>query len=182
MVINLIDGNRRFLGKADKKLLKELAEKGQKPMATVISCSDSRVPVEIIFDQIEPGRLFVIRVAGNIVAEPGVIGSIEYAAEHLKTPYIVVLGHTDCGAVKARLAGVNEGDIGRLIAHIPVKSKEPDQAAQDNVETQVRNVLSIPCVKERRERGDLEVYGMLYDLATGEVSILSTGGAKVSKE
>ena len=173
MVVNLVNGNKSFLRKADKKLLRELSKKGQKPMATIVSCSDSRVPVEIIFDQLEPGKLFVIRVAGNIVAEPGVIGSIEYAVEHLRTPYIVVLGHTECGAIKARLAGVSEGNIGKLISHVNIKNKELRQAAEENVKLQVKNVLELTCVKEHLERGELEIYGMLYDLRTGEISILS---------
>ena len=178
---NLVNGNKSFLKKADRKLLRGLSEKGQKPIATVVSCSDSRVPVEIIFDQLEPGRLFVIRIAGNIVAEPGVIGSIEYAIEHLRTPYIVVLGHTECGAIKARLAGVSEGDIGKLIAHVKIKSKELNQAIKENVRLQVKNVLKITCVKERLEKGELEIYGMLYDLSTGEISILSNSKAKAYK-
>ena len=173
MVVNLVNGNKSFLRKADKKLLRELSKKGQKPIATVVSCSDSRVPVEIIFDQLEPGKLFVIRVAGNIVAEPSVIGSIEYAVEHLRTPYIVVLGHTECGAIKARLTGVSEGNIGKLISHVNIKSKELRQAVEENVKLQVKNVLEITCVKEHLERGELEIYGMLYDLTTGEISILS---------
>lgn len=181
MIENLVDGNKSFLKKADKKLLRELSAKGQKPIATVVACSDSRVPVEVIFDQLEPGRLFVIRVAGNIVAEPGVIGSIEYAIEHLRTPYIVVLGHTECGAVKARLEGVSEGSIGKLISHIDIKSQELNQAVKENIRLQVKNVLGIPCVKERLEKGELEVYGMLYDLSTGEISILTDSKAKVSK-
>jgi len=173
MVVNLVNGNKSFLRKANKKLLRELSKKGQKPIATVVSCSDSRVPVEIIFDQLEPGKLFVIRVAGNIVAEPSVIGSIEYAVEHLRTPYIVVLGHTECGAIKARLAGVSEGNIGKLIGYVNIKSKDLSQAVKENVKLQVKNVLEITCVKERLERGELEIYGMLYDLSTGEISILS---------
>lgn len=181
MVANLFDGNKRFLKKADKKLLKELLEKGQKPIATIIACSDSRVPVEVIFDQLEPGRLFVIRVAGNIVAEAGVIGSIEYAVEHLKTPYLIVLGHTDCGAVKARLQGVSEGTTGKLISHINVKSRELNQAVEENLRLQVKNVLKIPCVKESLKKGELEVYGMFYDLSTGEVSILTDSKAEISK-
>jgi carbonic anhydrase len=173
MVMDLINGNKRFVSKADRNLLRELSEKGQKPIATVVSCSDSRVPVEVIFDQLEPGKLFVIRVAGNVVAEAGVIGSIEYAVEHLKTPYIIILGHTDCGAVKASLAGTSGGNVGELISHIKIKSKELAQAVRENLELQVKNVLEMPCVKESLGRGELEVYGMLYDLGTGEVSILS---------
>jgi carbonic anhydrase len=173
MNIDLFKGNQIFAKKADKQLLKELSEKGQKPIATVVACSDSRVPVEIILNQLEPGKLFVIRVAGNIVADPSVVGSIEYAVQHLKTPYILVIGHTKCGAVKARLEGVTEGEIGKLLRHVKVESKELSEAVVENVNRQVKNVLEISSVKERLKKGELEIYGMLYDLSTGEVSILS---------
>jgi len=181
MYMSLVNGNKSFLRKADEKLLRELSEKGQKPIATVVSCSDSRVPVEIIFDQLEPGKLFVIRVAGNIVAEPSVIGSLEYAVEHLRTPYIVVLGHTECGAVKARLADVSEGNIGKLVSHIKIESKELSEAVVENVHLQVKNVLEIISIKERLRKGDLEIYGMLYDLSTGKVSILSKSNSYIYK-
>ena len=181
MNMNLVNSNKSFLRKADKKLIRELSEKGQKPIATVVSCSDSRVPVEIIFDQLEPGKLFVIRVAGNIVAEPSVIGSIEYAVEHLKTPYIVVLGHTQCGAVKARLEGISEGEIGKLLKHINIESRELSEAVIENVHLQVKRVSDIICVKEHIKTGDLEVYGMLYDLSTGEISVLSTSRSSESE-
>ena len=103
----LRDGNRRFVNDdVDRKALASRthqsgAADGQDPIAIVLACSDSRVPTELIFDQ-GIGDLFVIRVAGNIVA-PSQIGSIEYAAKFFKTQLVVVLGHTDCGAVIATL-------------------------------------------------------------------------------
>lgn len=178
---DLLNGNKVFAKKADKKLLKELSEKGQKPIATVVACSDSRVPVEIILNQLEPGKLFVIRVAGNIVADPSVVGSIEYAVQHLKTPYILVIGHTKCGAVKARLEGVTEGEIGKLLRHVKVESKELSEAVVENLHRQVKNVLEISSVKERLSKGELEIYGMLYDLSTGEISILSQIESNIAK-
>jgi carbonic anhydrase len=108
----LIAGNERFVrGKAlfqtaPRELLAELA-KGQRPYATIIGCSDSRVPPELVFD-VGFGELFVIRVAGNVIG-PAVMGSIQYAAVHLKTPLFVVMGHEGCGAVEAALAAKNEG-------------------------------------------------------------------------
>jgi len=104
-IVELIEANESFAGKVDKGLLKELVEKGQRPIATIVSCSDSRVPVEVIFNQLLAGTFFVIRVAGNVVSDSSVRGSIEYAVMHLKTPYLLVLGHTECGAVKACLGG-----------------------------------------------------------------------------
>jgi carbonic anhydrase len=103
----LQDGNRRFVSDvsnrdtlADRARRVQLAD-GQEPFATILGCSDSRVPVEIIFDQ-GLGDLFVIRVAGNIVA-PSLIGSVEFAAEQFGTRLVVVLGHTQCGAIHATI-------------------------------------------------------------------------------
>lgn len=175
-IVEIIKGNNSFTSKVDKVLLKELAEKGQKPIATVISCSDSRVPVEVIFNQLRPGTFFVIRVAGNVVADSSVKGSIEYAVTHLKTPYIIVLGHTECGAVKASLEGVDKGEIGRLVSNIKLESKEMDKAVVENVDIQVKRLYEINCVKEALDKGVIEIYGMLYDLRTGEVRLLSKNG------
>ncbi|MGH8091726.1 MAG: carbonic anhydrase [Rudaea sp.] len=101
----LREGNRRFVAddcnggqQAGKNRRRELAE-GQEPFATILGCSDSRVPAEIIFDQ-GLGDLFVIRVAGNIIA-PSLVGSVEFAAARFGTPLVVVLGHTQCGAIAA---------------------------------------------------------------------------------
>jgi carbonic anhydrase len=170
----ILKGNEQFAGKADKKLLKELAEKGQKPIATIISCSDSRVPVEVIFNQSQPGTFFIIRIAGNVVADSSVKGSIEYAVEHLKTPYVIVLGHTGCGAVKARLEGVKEGEIGKLVSHIKPKSKELSAAVMENVEAQVNIISEMHCVKEALNKKEIKIYGMLYDITSGKATVLST--------
>src|SRR3954470_13815767 len=103
----LIDGNNRFVrGEArfptiQKEILAELA-KGQRPYATVLGCSDSRVPPELIFDA-GFGELFIIRVAGNVIS-PEVLGTLQYAGVHLRTPLFVVLGHDGCGAVGAALS------------------------------------------------------------------------------
>lgn len=105
----LMEGNERFrtgqpLSK-DLSLSKrsELMEKGQHPFAVIVSCSDSRVPPELLFDQ-ALGDLFIIRIAGNIITPPE-LGSVEYAVEHLNTPLVVVLGHENCGAVTAAVQG-----------------------------------------------------------------------------
>ena len=107
----LVEGNRKYA--SGKKLVFQLnqgrltqLEKGQHPFATLIGCSDSRVPIELVFDQ-DPGSLFVIRLAGNVI-DPDVQGSLEYAAVHLATPLIVVMGHEKCGAVTAALAAQQE--------------------------------------------------------------------------
>jgi len=138
----LQEGNRRFMSqrqsdgyRANQPHLSELVS-GQKPFAIILGCSDSRVPVEIIFDQ-GLGDLFVIRVAGNIVA-PSLVGSVEFAAEQFGTRLVVVLGHTNCGAVQATLA-----DLAR-----PTENRSPNlraivdyirPAVAELMETDVRN-------------------------------------------
>jgi carbonic anhydrase len=119
----LKEGNARFVSGAHRHIgdsmddVKKLAA-GQKPYAIVLTCSDSRLPPEILFDS-GIGELFVIRVAGNVV-DPIILGSIEYAAEHLGTPLVLVLGHEKCGAVKAtvELKGKGEGNIGAIVQAI----------------------------------------------------------------
>jgi len=160
-ITELLEANESFAGKVDKGLLKELVEEGQKPMATVVSCSDSRVPVEVIFNQLRPGTFFVIRIAGNVVSDSSVKGSIEYAVVHLKTPYLVVLGHTECGAVKASLAGTSEGEIGKLVSNMKLESKDLDKAVIENVDLQVKRVIEMDCVKDALDKETIEVYGMI---------------------
>lgn len=157
-----------------------MAEKGQKPVATTVSCSDSRVPVEVTFNQLRLGTFFVTRVAGNIVSDASVKGSIEYAVVHLKTPYLVVLDHTECGAVKASLAGANEGEIGKLVSNMKLENKELDKAIIENVDLQVKRVTEMDCVKDALDKEKMVIYGMLYDLSTGEVKCLSKNGASCS--
>jgi carbonic anhydrase len=108
----LVAGNERFVAgqprfpTMQKEMLADLA-KGQRPYATIIGCSDSRVPPELLFDA-GFGELFIVRVAGNVMS-PEVMGSIQYAAVHLQTPLFVVLGHEGCGAVQAALASLHQG-------------------------------------------------------------------------
>jgi carbonic anhydrase len=175
-ITELLEGNRSFAKGIDRVTLREMVEKGQKPVATIISCSDSRVPVEVIFSQLKPGMFFVIRVAGNVISDSSVKGSIEYAVVHLKTPHLIVLGHTECGAVKARLAGTKEGEIGKLVRDMKLVSKDLDKAVIENVELQVKRVTEMDCVQAAIDEKKIEVYGMLYDLSTGQVKCLSKNG------
>jgi carbonic anhydrase len=172
-ITEILAGNKEFATHADKSLLKKLAEKGQKPFAAVVACSDSRVPVEVIFNQLKPGSLFVIRVAGNVVADAGVKGSIEYAVEHLKMPYLIVLGHTDCGAVKAALGGAHGGEIGKLLDGIKLNSKDMEAAVKENLFLQAEQVLKMDCVKNAVVQKTLTVYGMIYDIANGKIDCLT---------
>jgi carbonic anhydrase len=118
----LLEGNKRFVDGvrsiesfATPRRLQELADKGQSPFAIVLTCSDSRVPAEIIFDR-GLGDLFMIRIAGNVIS-PSVIGSVEFAATNFGTPLCVVMGHSMCGAVKAAVSAEKEGTV-RDLSHI----------------------------------------------------------------
>ena len=115
----LADGNKRFLEKrrhiGNREFRAELAEQGQRPFAIVLGCSDSRTPVEILFDE-GFGDLFVVRIAGNVVA-PSVVGSIEFAASQFGTRLVVVLGHTRCGAIAATVHAISDRPRPRVEEH-----------------------------------------------------------------
>ncbi|MBW4462558.1 MAG: carbonic anhydrase [Nodosilinea sp. WJT8-NPBG4] len=181
----LLNGNQRFTGhhlehpdQSEERVL-ELTQ-SQHPFATVLSCADSRVAAEIIFDQ-GLGDIFDVRVAGNI-ATPEVVGSIEYAVELLETPLLMVLGHERCGAVTAAVK--NEplpGDIGTFVqAILPAVNQvqgQPgdavDNAVTANVRYQVEQVLRSSLVRDRQRSGQLQVVGARYDLDTGTVTLVT---------
>jgi carbonic anhydrase len=168
----LVNGNKDFANKVDKNFLKALSENGQSPKAVVIACSDSRVPVEIIFNALSPGTFFVIRVAGNIISGPIVEGSIEFAVQQLKTPYIVLLGHTECGAVQACIDREwASKSLAQMLSSIKIASREIGQAVIDNLDHQFRNLLNLECVQKRMKGGELVAYSMVYDLCTGEIVV-----------
>lgn len=189
----LRDGNRRFV--AGEHTIDELASgirrmavvSGQRPIATILGCSDSRVPVEVVFDQ-GFGDLFVIRVAGNIVA-PSQVGSVEFAAERLGTRLVVVLGHTRCGAVTATLedlqrpASNQSWNMNSIVSRIrpsvegllatDLKNDHErliDQAVRANVRASVNQLRHGSDVLELLIRRDgLRVVGAEYSLETGIV-------------
>lgn len=154
--------------------------KGQHPHAIILSCSDSRVPPEIVFDQ-GLGDLFTIRVAGN-VADAAVIGSIEYAAEHLHSPLVVVMGHESCGAVTAATeAGPATGHLPSIVDAIHPAVEKARSAPGDLLANAVRlNVemvvsalrASTPVLSEMVHSGHLRVVGAVYSLETGRVTWL----------
>lgn len=158
---------------------RELAS-GQHPHATVLSCADSRVAPEIIFDQ-GLGDLFDVRVAGNVAGEPE-LASIEYAAAHLHCPLVVVVGHQKCGAVTAATEqGTPEGHLPALVALIrpAVESARGqggdliENAVRINVENVVRQLrTSTPVLEEFVKQGTLSVVGAVYSLDTGKVAWL----------
>jgi len=177
----LKDGNDRFA--ADKPTAKHLDSarreklaKGQRPFAVVLGCADSRVAPELIFDQ-ELGDLFVVRVAGNIT-DPALIGSIEFALLNLKVPLVVVLGHEECGAVKAALAGKPlAGNLGELIKAVHVAKDLPSDKAEAlsaairaNARYQAEELVrKSPVVKDFVSAGRTQVAVGVYSLATGRV-------------
>jgi carbonic anhydrase len=186
----LKSGNRRFVaGQArfptvQKEILAGLA-KGQRPYATILGCSDSRVPPELVFDA-GFGELFIIRVAGNVIS-PEVAGTMQYAGVHLKTPLFVVLGHEGCGAVQAALASLRHGTkererIALLLERILPGLKDVDPqlpaeaqmhaAVEANVRWSMRQVFDSPEGKARQAEGTLKLVGAVYELATGRVRFL----------
>jgi len=150
---------------------------GQHPHAEILSCSDSRVPPEIVFDQ-GLGDLFIVRVAGNVASDTE-LGSLEYGAEHLHVPLIVVLGHESCGAVTAAVqGGPPEGHIGSLVDLIkPAVEKtrgmsgDPvSNAVRMNVELVVKQLrTSTPILSELVAHGKLRIVGAVYSIETGAV-------------
>jgi carbonic anhydrase len=153
---------------------------GQHPLAEILSCSDSRVPPEIIFDQ-GLGDLFVVRVAGNVASDVE-IGSLEYGAEHLHIPLLVVLGHESCGAVTAALQGGAEAHIAALVNLIkPAVEKSRGQkgdavanAVRANVQLVVQQLrASTPVLSELVAHRKLKIVGGVYSLETGRVTWLT---------
>lgn len=188
----LREGNRRFVN-AERSNAESLSEArraelaaGQDPFAVVLACSDSRVPVELIFDQ-GLGDLFVIRVAGNIVA-PSQIGSIEYAASQLGTRLVLVLGHSNCGAVDATLAELSREQelrspnlrsiVDRIKPAVEPLLDAPEgltlpKAVLANVRHSVEQLRhGSQILEELIDKGELIVVGAKYWIETGEVRFL----------
>lgn len=179
----LKEGNARYAqGKmahpaCDAPTRAEIAQ-SQHPFAIVLGCSDSRVAPEVLFD-LGMGDLFVVRTAGNLIDDV-VLGSIEYAAEHLGTPLVVVLGHERCGAVKATAAGGEApGHLAALVKAIEPSVEKAkgmpgdlvENAVSLNVDAMVLGIKSShPILEEMVKEGKLAVIGARYDLDTGEVS------------
>lgn len=186
-----VKGDMDLLLKYSKSAVRTEVAAGQKPFAIVLTCSDSRVPPEILFDK-GLGEIFVVRVAGNIVA-PHELGSIEYGIEHLGANLVVVLGHERCGAVKSTYAAYPahvEGNIGSLVESIypaveavvgsnPKPTGAAEQAAQVE-ECVVENIKLVaesletksPVIKEFVEKGELKIVRAKYDLDDGVVRVL----------
>ncbi|MCX7749878.1 MAG: carbonic anhydrase [Clostridia bacterium] len=188
----LESGNKRFVtGKLTKKdfskaKLNDLTVNGQKPFATIISCADSRVPPEHLFDQ-GLGDVFIARNAGNVIDDV-TLGTVEYGAEHLGTPLIVVMGHTKCGACKAtvdsNLAHSHEASVGieSILSKIKPSFEEAYTHTQNtnalytltedlNIENSIQELEErSPILKELVEQKKVKIVGAKYDISTGKVT------------
>ena len=185
----LKEGNTRFVAdkprhpNADSVRRAATAAEGQEPFVTVLACSDSRSPVELIFDR-GVGEVFTVRVAGN-VADTDEIATIEYGVGHLQTPLLLVLGHTRCGAVTAVVKGVElHGSLPELVDNIKPAAERAKAATQDekevipaaikeNVWQSISDILRrSEIVRGELARGNVTVVGGVYDLDTGKVEWL----------
>lgn len=186
----LKEGNRRFVKNqhAERDLLEQVSDTsgGQYPFATILSCIDSRVSAELIFDQ-GVGDIFSARVAGNIV-NADLLGSMEFACKLAGTKLLLVLGHTSCGAVKGAVDNAQLGNLTTLLSKIqPAVSAvtEPadagsrtsgnlifvDNVARKNVALTIENIRrDSPVLKEMEDSGDIRIMGGMYDINTGKVS------------
>lgn len=181
----LMDGNERFVKRKTKNSTNRdvtrvaAVSQNQYPFVSILSCADSRVPAEIIFDQ-GFGDLFMCRVAGN-VASPEEIGSLEFGTAVLGSKVIMVMGHERCGAVTAAIKGGEfPGQIGSLIQAIQPALKtasirtndQLEEAVKANVSYQVKILKKSPVISQLIEQNKLQVVGSYYDLDTGEVTVI----------
>ena len=179
----LVEGNKRFISNLNRdhdhlEMINETRE-GQYPFAVILSCMDSRTSSELIFDQ-GLGDLFSIRVAGNIV-NADILASIEYAVKYVGSKVLMVLGHTECGAIKSARQGVEDGHITELLKRIhPSISKAmlyddserkfEDKISYANVENSLEQILiRSEIVKEMFERGEIGLIGGVYNVENGKV-------------
>ncbi len=179
----LVEGNERFINNLKKdhdhlEMINETRE-GQHPFGVVLSCMDSRASAELVFDQ-GLGDLFSIRVAGNIVNND-ILASIEYAVKYIGSKVLMVLGHTECGAIKSAKQGVTDGHITELLQRIhPSITKAmlqgennylfSDKVAYANVENSLEEILSrSKIVKEMFEKGYIGLVGGVYNVQNGKV-------------
>ena len=180
----LMAGNERYVSgqsihpRTDMNRVTETAPH-QAPFAAVVGCSDSRVPVELVFDQ-GIGDIFVIRTAGNNVNSEMVMGSVDYAIEHLDVKVLLVLGHGSCGGVTGAISEGEEehGNIGKLLGvirhDVPEfvgKIDSLDAAIRRHAHVQVERILSNPHIAEKVKNGEVLVKCAYYDIQTGKVTI-----------
>jgi len=186
----LREGNKRFVNNSriNRNLLEKLSEtaKAQYPFAVTLSCIDSRTCVELIFDQ-GLGNIFSARIAGNIINED-ILGSMEYACKVSGSKIIVVLGHTDCGAIKGACDQIELGNLTVLLSKIQpaVNDEKTELSSRDssnpifvekvtkiNIKRSIHSIIEkSPILKEMTESGAIGIVGALHNIATGEVHFL----------
>ncbi len=188
----LKEGNIRFLNniKANRDLLGQVnhTSNGQFPFATILSCIDSRVSAELVFDQ-GLGDIFSVRIAGNFVNED-ILGSMEFACKLAGTKLIVVLGHTSCGAIKGACDDVKLGNLTNMLANIKpavAAVREPkdanyrnsrniefvDNVATKNVQLTIARIMDeSPVLAEMQNNGEIKIIGAIYDINTGAAKFL----------
>ena len=188
----LIEGNRRFISDREEdkdfKALIQITKDKQHPFASTLSCSDSRAPVELLFDQ-ALGDIFSVRLAGSIASDKG-IGSLEFGCKYLHSKLIVVMGHTSCGAVKAACDDFKDGHIGEIINLIKPSirhektvtdpalrnSKNPDfveKICALNVNYQIETIIRCSdIIDDMLQSKQIGIVGAIYDVATGKVNFM----------
>ena len=186
----LIEGNHRFvnnlIANKDMQSLVQIIKDKQHPFAYFLSCSDSRAPVELLFDQ-ALGDIFSVRLAGNIASDKA-IGSLEFSTKYLDSKLVVVLGHSDCGAVKAACDNFRDGHIGEIInmirpalRHEKTVTENRDSSNVEfihkicalNVKMQMDEIIhSSDIIQDMLTAKQIGIVGGIYDLNTGEVSFL----------
>ena len=180
----LVEGNKRFVQnvKAQRNLQEQVlvTSTGQYPFAIILSCIDSRVPAELVFDQ-GIGDIFSARVAGNVINED-VLGSMEYACKVAGSKIVVVMGHTKCGAVTSACQHIEMGNITNLLNKIKPSidhysehptEKEIDEVAVKNVKHSIAEIRTNSSIlKEMEDNGEIEIVGAMYDVNTGIVSFM----------
>ncbi|MFO7618734.1 MAG: carbonic anhydrase [Thermoplasmata archaeon] len=167
----LLTGNRKFVSKNDGIIQKHLD--GQKPFAAILTCSDSRVPPELIFD-VGIGEIFVVRDAGNIAMDASAIGSLEYAVEHLHVPLVVVMGHTRCGALHAAEQGPgDDSNVGEIVDEIRCCFLREKDHVKANIRMQMGHLLEkSQAISKAVESGETTLKGAVYHLEDGSVEFL----------
>jgi carbonic anhydrase len=187
----LLEGNERFLAKkvADRDLLEQVHDtaKGQYPIATILSCIDSRIPTEIVFDQ-GIGDIFNVRIAGNFINED-ILGSMEFACKLAGSKTIMVMGHTSCGAVKGACDNAELGNLTQMLGKIMPAVKNTstkdgearnsgnadfvNRVSAENVRIAIEEIKAkSPVLNEMLENEEISIVGAMYDVASGKVSLL----------
>ncbi len=185
-LLQLIVGNLRYVSghlRSPHQTVERRQEltSGQHPIAAILSCSDSRLPPEVIFDQ-GLGDLFVVRVAGNVAAFDDVVASLEYAVEHLEVPLVMVLGHQKCGAITAALQGGEaEGSLAELMEALHPAVEKAKSMSGDKLENAIRTNVKLTRLKmvadseilsHAVEGRKVDLVGAYYSLDTGKVDLI----------